>query len=56
LKGLFEDLNLINVTKEIDKNIDNVVIPKAFVSNIIEVKSLVDKNILSDHQEVFASI
>lgn len=56
LTDLFEDLNLINVTKEIDRNIDHIVIPKAFVSNMIEAKSFVDKNILSDHQGVFILI
>jgi endonuclease/exonuclease/phosphatase family metal-dependent hydrolase len=56
LTDLFDGLNLINATQEIKENIDHVVIPKTFVSNIIEVKSFVDKNIWSDHQGVFVSI
>ncbi|WP_326984987.1 hypothetical protein VUJ46_10800 [Chryseobacterium sp. MYb264] len=56
LKDLFEDLNLINSTVEIEENIDHIIIPKAFMNNITETKTFVDKNLLSDHKGVFVSI
>lgn len=56
LKSLFENLNLINSTENIEKNIDHIVIPKSLVENITEVKTFVEKDILSDHQGVFVSI
>ncbi|MFC3159240.1 Endonuclease/Exonuclease/phosphatase family protein [Chryseobacterium arachidis] len=56
LQDLFEDLNLINTTSEIEENIDHLVIPKAFENNIIETGIFVDKDFISDHQGVFISI
>lgn len=56
LTDLFEDINLINATKEITENIDHIVIPKIFINNIFETGTFVDKNILSDHQGVYVSI
>jgi len=56
LKNLFEELNLINVTEEIDENIDHVVIPKTFGNNIEEANFFVDKDILSDHKGIYISI
>lgn len=56
LKSLFENLNLINSTKNIEKNIDHIVIPKFLVENITETNIFVAKDILSDHQGVFISL
>lgn len=56
LKSLFENLNLVNSTENIEKNIDHIVIPKFLVENITESKTFVEKDILSDHQGVFVSI
>jgi|SRR6218665_1462829 len=56
LKSLFENLNLINSTENIEKNIDHIVIPKSLAENITESKVFVEKEILSDHQGVLVSI
>jgi exonuclease III len=56
LKNLFEELNLINVTEEIDENIDHILIPKTFINKITEAKVFVDKDILSDHKGIYISI
>ncbi|MCS3871273.1 endonuclease/exonuclease/phosphatase family metal-dependent hydrolase [Chryseobacterium ginsenosidimutans] len=56
LKNLFEELNLMNATEEIDENIDHIVVPKTFGNNIEEAKVFVDKDILSDHKGIYISI
>lgn len=56
LKKLIEDLDLINVTGEITQNIDHIIIPKTLKKNILEAKTFVDKNILSDHKGVYISL
>lgn len=56
LINLFDDLKLINTTKEIDENIDHIIIPKSFVENNIEAKAFVDKDILSDHKGIYITL
>ena len=56
LKSLFENLNLVNSTEHIEKNIDHIVIPNFLVENITEAKTFVEKDILSDHPGIFVSI
>jgi len=56
LKSLFENINLINSTINIEKNIDHIIIPKFLEDNITEAKTFVEKGILSDHKGVFVSI
>lgn len=56
LIDFFEDLNLINATKEIDENIDHIVIPKTFMNKLITSEAFVDKNILSDHKGIYISM
>lgn len=56
LKSLFETLNLINSTENIEKNIDHIVIPKFLIENITETNIFVAKDILSDHPGVFVSL
>ncbi|WP_294240109.1 hypothetical protein [uncultured Chryseobacterium sp.] len=55
LKELFEELNLVNVTSEIEENIDHIIIPKRFSKNT-EQGIFVDKNIVSDHKGIFISV
>lgn len=56
LKKLIEDLNLINVTKNISENIDHIIIPKKLENYLIESKVFVDKTVLSDHQGIFITL
>lgn len=56
LKKLVEDLNLINVTKNISENIDHIIIPKKLENYLIESKLFLDKTVLSDHQGIFITL
>ena len=53
LTALFDDLQLINTTRQIRENIDHIVVPESFAGNIIEAGTFVDKYIVSDHQGIF---
>lgn len=56
LKKLFKELNLYNSTKEIEKNIDHIVIPNIFKYSIKDINVFVNKNELSDHKGVVISL
>ncbi|KPH12593.1 endonuclease/exonuclease/phosphatase family protein [Chryseobacterium sp. ERMR1:04] len=56
LRNLFDDLELMNTTKEIDKNIDHIIIPKTFTENSFEAKTFVDKDVVSDHKGIYIKI
>jgi endonuclease/exonuclease/phosphatase family metal-dependent hydrolase len=56
LKLLFEKHNLMNVTEQIEKNIDHIIIPRFFKDKLVESKSFVEKNILSDHKGIFINL
>jgi exonuclease III len=56
LKTLFENLNLVNVTKDIKQNIDHIVIPKRFESSFKESNEFVAKDYLRDHKGVFITL
>ncbi|WP_294247437.1 endonuclease/exonuclease/phosphatase family protein [uncultured Chryseobacterium sp.] len=56
LTALFDDLQLINTTRQIRENIDHIVVPECFAGNITEAATFVDKHIVSDHQGIFISI
>lgn len=56
LKTLFEDLNLINATENINENIDHIIIPEFLKENLTDAKMFVEKDILSDHQGIFVLI
>ena len=55
LKELFLDLKLINVTSEIQNNIDHIVIPEAFTNQFFDTGIVVEKDLISDHQGIFIS-
>lgn len=52
LKNLFERCNLSNTTDKLEKNIDHIIIPKHFLSKMIESKVFMEKGILSDHKGI----
>jgi endonuclease/exonuclease/phosphatase family metal-dependent hydrolase len=52
LKNLFERCNLANTTEVFEENIDHIIIPNHFLSNMIESKVFVEKGILSDHKGI----
>lgn len=56
LKQLFENLNLINATQDIEQNIDHIIIPKNFENNLVESKVFVEKNELSDHKGIYITL
>lgn len=56
LEMLFENLNLMNVTKDIRENIDHIIIPKFLTSYVINTNIFVEKNVLSDHKGIEISI
>lgn len=53
LENLFENLNLINPTAKIKKNIDHIIIPKRFEIYLTESEVFVEENKLSDHKGIF---
>lgn len=55
LKELFLDLKLINVTSEIQNNIDHIVIPEAFTNQFSDTGIFIEKDLISDHQGIFIS-
>lgn len=55
LKSLFKDLNLINATENITQNIDHIIIPNFLKKHLADVKTFVEKDVLSDHKGVFLS-
>lgn len=56
LKELFRDLSLMNISSEIEQNIDHIVVPESFANLTIEIGVFVDKNVVSDHQGIFISV
>jgi endonuclease/exonuclease/phosphatase family metal-dependent hydrolase len=56
LRDLFESCNLVNTTDKLDKNIDHIIIPKHFQTNLIGNKVFVEKEILSDHKGVVITL
>lgn len=56
LKLLFTKLNLVNATKQIEKNIDHIIIPKSLKDMIIGFNIFVEKDILSDHKGVYINL
>ncbi len=56
LESLFQKLNLFNATKEIEQNIDHIIIPENISSLLVESKEFVKKDILSDHKGVFITL
>ena len=56
LKNLFESCNLENTTDELVKNIDHIIIPKHFLTNLVECKVFVEKGILSDHKGIVITL
>ena len=56
LKKLFAELNLTNPTKNIEKNIDHIIIPKNIEKQIIENGVFVEKDVLSDHKGIFITL
>lgn len=56
LKSLFQKLNLTIATGKIRENIDHIVIPNFLVENLIEIKTFVEEDVLSDHKGISISI
>ncbi len=56
LKNLFERCNLANTTDKLEENIDHIIIPKHFQSNLIECNVFVEKGILSDHKGIVITL
>lgn len=56
LNKLFSELNLLNATAQIERNIDHIVIPCSFESKLIQSDSFINKDILSDHKGIFIRI
>ncbi|PZU91694.1 MAG: hypothetical protein DI529_00590 [Chryseobacterium sp.] len=56
LKSLFQKLNLTIATGKIKENINHIVIPKFLGENLIEIKTFVEKEVLSDHKGISISI
>jgi len=56
LESLFQKLNLFNATKQIEQNIDHIIIPENINNLLIESKEFIPENIFSDHKGVFITL
>ena len=54
--GFFQKLNLFIATKEIEQNIDHIIIPSNIKSSLVESGVFVQKDILSDHKGVYIKL
>ena len=56
LESLFQKLNLFNATKQIEQNIDHIIIPENINNLLVESKEFIPENIFSDHKGVFITL